>query len=946
MTNARISFLIIFLLSSLVTLGQKGTIRGTVIDDATGEPLFGTTVFIKGTTLGAQTDFEGNYQIKAEAGTYDLQFSFITYRTITLSGIVVKANDVKLIELVRLQEDVSELEEVVVTANVIRVTETALLTVKKKSANLMDGISSESFKKIGASDAASAVSKVPGVSVQGGKYVFVRGLGDRYTKTTLNNMEVPGLDPDRNTIQLDLFPTNIIDNIVVIKSFTGDLPADFTGGIVNIDPKDFPTERVFNVTGSVGYNPSMHFKNNYLNYKGGKLDLLGMDDGTRELPISSQATIPSPIGDQPELTNITRKFNKTFTPSEETSKPNYSFGISLGNQRSLGSNTIGYNGAITYQNTTTFNQNVVNNNIYQKRSADNTYNELDTSRTDSGNEGNNNVLIGGLFGGAFKTQSSKIRFTSLIIQNGESTSSIYHRENLFDNLNSSIRYVMGYSERSIANFLLAGEHYIDPIATTIEWKVSPTFSSIEDKDIRSFPFFIAEDGSLSLQSSETGDPNRQWRFLDESNISSKLDITRQFNFQGRPSKLKIGSAHVLKERDFSIDNFDFLISNSDAIDLNNDPNSLLLSQNVYNNGTGTYVRGGYQGSNTYNSTIQNFASYLSSELAVTKEFKAILGVRGESYTQRYTGGDQDYFNSDGAQGKFLDNEKVLESLKFFPTANLVYSFTENMNFRASYSKTIARPSFKEKSIAQISDPISGTIWIGNLDLVETDINNYDLRWEQFMEAGQTIAISAFYKTFQNPIEVQVYSSAVQNNFTARNNGDASVLGVEFELRKNLDFIYPTLNNFSVNLNTSFIQSRLKIGQEEKDDRALNLRDGEKLEDYRAMQGQSPYLINLGLSYDKPEIGWEAGLFYNVQGPALAIVGTGNVPDIYNVPFHSLNATIKKSVGEERKTNVSLRINNILNGKVGTETRSYNTDDRVVSSRQPGTTFTFAFSYSL
>ncbi|MEQ8425198.1 MAG: carboxypeptidase-like regulatory domain-containing protein, partial [Cyclobacteriaceae bacterium] len=234
-------------------LAQKGIIRGKIIDKENGEGLYGATAIISGTSTGGAADFDGNYSIEGvEPGIYEVQYSFVSYQTQTVTGIEVKAGEVTLID-VTLSTDIQELEEVVVTARVIRDNESALMTVRRKSPNVMDGISSQSFRKIGDSNAASAIQRVPGVSVQGGKYVFVRGLGDRYSKSTLNDVDIPGLDPDRNSIQIDIFPTNIIDNMVVLKSFTADKLADFTGGVVDIETKDFPEERQWVINGSLGY---------------------------------------------------------------------------------------------------------------------------------------------------------------------------------------------------------------------------------------------------------------------------------------------------------------------------------------------------------------------------------------------------------------------------------------------------------------------------------------------------------------------------------------------------------------------------------------------------------------------------------------------------------------------------------------------------------------------
>lgn len=289
-----ISVLLVLLLPAL-SFAQKGIIRGTVTDASNGEALFGVNVVIEGTSIGAVTDFDGKFQINADPGTYNIQASFVTYRTVTIEGVAVDAGEVKIIDNISLAEDVEQLGEVVVTAKAIRSTEAALLAVKRKSPNVLDGISSANFRKIGDSDAASAVKRVPGISVEGGKYVYIRGLGDRYTKSILNGVDIPGLDPDRNSLQMDLFPTGIIDNIMVTKSFTADLPADFTGGMINIDTKEFPEEPTFDISIGGSFNPAMHFNSNYLTYKGGNTDFLGFDDGTRGNPADKYSSNEIPL---------------------------------------------------------------------------------------------------------------------------------------------------------------------------------------------------------------------------------------------------------------------------------------------------------------------------------------------------------------------------------------------------------------------------------------------------------------------------------------------------------------------------------------------------------------------------------------------------------------------------------------------------------------------------
>ncbi len=273
--------------------GGFGTVRGRIIDDKTGKSVYGAEIQLLKSSI--ESDVDGKFELKAAVGTYNLSISLANYADLNLTDIVVKIGEVTTIGDVRLSPVTESMTAVRISVKRMQNTESALLTSKRMAPNLIDGISAASFKRIGDGDAASAMKRVTGVSIEGGKYVYVRGLGDRYTKTTMNGVDIPGLDPDRNSIQMDLFPTAVIDNIVVSKTFTADMPADFTGGIVDLATKDFPSKKSFNVSFGLGYNPAMHLQSDYLDYEGSSTDFLGFDNGKRRNPTKGLNQIPSVV---------------------------------------------------------------------------------------------------------------------------------------------------------------------------------------------------------------------------------------------------------------------------------------------------------------------------------------------------------------------------------------------------------------------------------------------------------------------------------------------------------------------------------------------------------------------------------------------------------------------------------------------------------------------------
>ncbi len=957
MKRTSILFLLVILqLLAGFAFAQTGTIRGAIYEQATGEPLYGVSVLIKETATGSVTDFEGKFELKIAPGTYSLQFSYISFSAVELTGVEVKPGATVVLGDILMVDEASELETVTIAASAIRTTESALLSVKRNAANLLDGISASTFKQIGDGDAASAIKRVTGVSIEGGKYIYVRGLGDRYTKTVLNGMDIPGLDPDRNAIQMDIFPTNVIDNILVSKSFTAELPADFTGGVVDIETKDFPEEKVRTLSVSGGFNPSMHFNSSYLTYDGGKTDWLGYDDGTRAIPTGGRSDIPQ-FGDvvgNPntpaglEFQETLRGFNKTLGGYRTNSLMDYGLSFSLGDQLAKPKVTWGYNFSFTYKNETEFYQDA-EFNLFAKPRESNLM-ELEPLERQTGDYGVNNVMLGGLAGIAMKTNSSKFKVNLLHLQNGESKAGEFDfiNTNLGSNFEAK-QYNLEYSERTLTSILLAGSHFLKGKDWEINWKIAPTRSTMNDPDIR-FTRFRLPNNTVST---EVGLPTRIWRDLEEDNLVGRLDLAKSMTLFRRSAKLKFGSSYILKNRDFNIQSFQFSTGN---IVLNGDPNTILDEANLFSPSNRNGVRHNPDfipvNPNNYQSDLTNIAGYVSAEASPIANLKAIVGLRMEKFTQYYTGTNQ------GAT-IVLDNDKLLDDLDFFPTVNLIYNLKENQNLRFSASRTIARPSFKEMSYAEILDPITGRTFIGGLfpetsnggteilwdgNLTSTRIANFDLRWEAFHERGQMLSLSSFYKSFDKPIEIVQFLSD-PGSFQPRNVGNGTVLGVELEFRKSLKFITPSFEKFFWNTNVTVTESRIKMSESELRSRRLTAREGENVDNSRDMAGQAPYIINTGLSYQSFSTGWEAGIFYNVQGSTLNWVGFGNRTDTYTVPFNSLNFNLNKTFGADERIQAGLGVQNILNAKREMVFKSFGAEDQLFTSLAPGTKIDLRFSFN-
>ncbi|MEX0968077.1 MAG: TonB-dependent receptor [Bacteroidia bacterium] len=959
--------LIVLFTFSTTLIYAEGIIRGTVHEEGTGEPLIGATIAIKGTTSGTITDLEGKFSIETSAGLKDLQISYISFQTLTIEGVEVKDNEVIVLDNISLKSSSYQLKEAVVTARVVRTSEAALMTVKKQSPVILDGISSAKMQLTGDATAVEAAKRVTGVSIEDGKYVYVRGLGDRYSKTTLNHVDIPGLDPDMNTIQMDIFPTNLIDNMMVSKNFTADMPADFTGGMMNIETKAFPEEKFFTISLGTAYNPDMHLNSDYLGYKGGSTDFLGFDDGTRALPeIADQKNIPTPISghSKDEVNNFVKSFNPELSATPQTSLMDISASISFGNQISLGKDkenrkrdsklgyifSLSYNSGYQYYDDVTYGE-------YQ-RNIDINQTELRYATLQNGTLSERNILAGALGGLAYKTQYSKFRLTAMRLQNGQKTAGKFRIDNNGEAVGQSGYFAesdnLEYNERSLTNLLLNGTHVLKKSGWEIDWRLSPTYSTSDDPDIRKTAFTFSPNDT-SFNAGAGGNPARIWRSLNEVNATAKVDVIKTYKFTGNDAKLKFGASHTYKQRDYEILFFDIQFFGSQSWS-NPNPSIVLNPDNLYpNQPNSIYYQSGNNSPNpnAYESNVQNSGLYISNEFNLHPKFKSILGLRAENFVQRHTGRDQAFASGDMQNGRNLNNDKVLESMDLFPSANFIYSLTENQNLRATYSRTIARPSFKELSFAQILDPITNRIFNGSLftygdwdgNLVETHIENLDLRWELFLKGGQIFSISAFAKQFDNPIElVRIPEQQTSTEYQPRNVGDGLLYGIELEIRKKLDFIAQSLSNFRIDGNVTFVKSQIEMSATEFNSRKTYLKTGEEIEETRQMAGQSPYVVNAGFGYSHSELGLDAGLFYNAKGSTLYIVGAGLFPDIYLEPFHGLDFSINKKLGEEKNTVVDFKVSNILNDRRETVYRSFEASDQIFSSLNPGRTFSIGISH--
>lgn len=964
-------------------------VSGTIVDAGTKEPIYGVRIDINGQGK-AKTDYDGNYSLKLTSGTYTFKASndLDGYKEQEFEITVIKGEDLRVdFEMTTSITELIQVEVVHYKTDGPSQSDAEAQKKREEAEGTTEELSKEAISRTSPPTAVEAVQMIPGASVQDGRDVYMRGLGDRYTKTILNGMEIPGLDPDRNTVQLDIFPAVLIDNISVYKSATPNLTADFTGGLINIQTIDLPSSETVYFSGSLGFNNRATFNDQFFMYNGGKFDFLGFDDGSRKLPISSTKPIPNPAVSSDYTYQATNAFNKTMATSEAFAFMNQAYSAAYGNQKVIKMKKdttqtwrYGYNAVVNYRNTNTLFENV-QFNVFVKES-DSTQNELFRDKTSIGHMAQNNVLWTGLFSQGFKFKKSKYSATLFHTQNGTKSAAQLRDVNFDSNQAVLLKEGLQFTQRSVSNLNISGTHILDTVGQwKLKWNLAPTYSRIADPDIRST---VVEESDVPGPNGEQvylwneavgTEVRRIFRTLNEVNVSGRLDFEYEYSGgkDSTKSSIAFGGLNTYKHRTFDVNEYIFsLYSMSNTVP--NDPNWFFENSNLWtpSKGSGVYAIGQQEKANLYDATQNITSAYAMHTWSVDSSFQVTYGARFEHNTNWYTG------ESSNGQVRYI-NQKVADTFNILPSVNMVYKikqaakdtarFEKTTNFRAAYTQTVARPSFREISISQIYDPIQGRRYLGNIDLLPTLIHNADVRWETFFGRTELISLSAFYKHFINPIEIAA-NIAAPNEFKPVNAGSADVYGAEFEIKKMIGFRSESNrhNHLMVGANMAYIISRIDMrevkttigGQEftEKELREKSARAGEVIGNYRPMYGQAPYVINSFVNYQNDSLGLMVNVSYNVQGKKLSVIGIGINPDVYEQPFHSLNLKVTKYIGKpmmnvksgnmeaKPRWQVGLQGMNLLNNARRRFYESYQAESQVFDYFHPGITITGSVSYTI
>lgn len=942
--QSRFILLMFVMVFPMCVFAQSGAIKGSVKDGTSGEAVVGANVVIAGTAIGNIADINGEFQIpKVKAGTYTLIISFISYKTDTIKNVTVYPDQTTVIDT-KLFEETTELTEVVVTGAKVTNTDLSVITEIRKADLVAVGISSQQISMSQDRDAAQIAKRIPGVTIIGGRFINVRGLNERYNTVLLNGIIAPSSEVDTKAFSFDLIPSSMIDRMMVYKSGSPELPGEFAGAVINIDTKSTVDDNSLSINFTGGFRAGTTF-GDFQTYKGSGTDWLGFDNGTRQLPsdFPSQNLGNLLVSEQgvQQLTEASKSLSNNWSTQKKTAMPDFRTTINYSHIGTLFGKRL--------SNVTAFNYSNTRQRIEESKNYYDDFNET-TKKSPyryafRDVRDMTNVRVGIISNFILELNpSNKIEFRNLFNQMGMSqvtTREGVEQVNGWDNKNLALNYL----QRSIYLGQVSGKHSLTD-RLNANWTLAYASTNADQPDYRRTrsqrPTGTNEPFAVQVPSNaSTLDAGRFYSELSEHTYTNAVNFDYKLNpgeEETKQSKVSFGYYAAYTERDFSARWFAYSYSRPDNV-----PNQTFFEQHNFQNifvpanigfsstiGSGPYfiLKEGTNFTDKYDANNIFGAGYASVTFPIGA-FRVASGVRYEYNRQE--------LNSYETSGKPLTISNPISSI--LPFMNVAYNINEKHLVRIAYSKTVNRPVFRELAPFNFYDFDRNANLYGNPDLKTADIHNIDLRWENYPSKSESITVGIFYKHFINPIEQELVGGS-NLIYTFTNAKSAQSFGAEVEVRKS--FASFTNNNFlqkfSTVLNAAIIDSEINLG---------NVTNQEQK---RAMQGQSPYIINASLAYNDVETGWQANVSYNVFGKRIFAVGDNSENrDQYEMPRNQLDFTVSKTLGQ--RFEIKAGIQDILNQKYrliqdSDRDHKINNVDETIQDYRPGQYVNLGVTYRI
>ncbi len=901
---------------SAADAGPPGTLKGRIVSSENGAPIANARVFVSGTPLDLRTNANGEFQASVPAGAYAISVIAADYSAQTIDGLAVVAEQ-ETTRDIELTPAGLMLPEFVVLEPYIEGSLAAFVEEKRTSFAVTEILGAEQISRAGDSDAASALRRVTGLTLVDGKFVYVRGLGERYSSVLLNGAQIPSPDPTRKVVPLDLFPTEILSGIVIQKTFTADMPGEFGGGTVQLRTKSYPDDFFFKLSGTLGYAQGTTGSDG-LRYDGGSRDWTGYDSGDRDLPASiAQATAAGAalrLGTPPngfsadQLNSFGRDLASNYNTSVETIKPNTGFTVSIGDSFDLpGERIVGYLGSVRYSQGWDTTDEIrrgfapTANNVLVQTS------ELLRQKTER------SIELSAFFNAGIEfAPGQSLRSTTVFLR--QTTDEARVDEGYPEDPNDVAQFTkLEWVENELFAQQLGGEHeFPNWLGLVVDWQYTYATAARDAPNTREYRYELNQQANEFILSSRSDGNLTSFGLLDDTNKDALINLKLPIEFDNTSTiTLLAGAQQLERSRESGIQRFQFLADSRDgslarSVELRrNRPDVIFAPENFGPNGW--TVRDATRPDDAYTADQSLDAVYLGIDGDWRDEFRVTVGARQEKNDQSARSR-----SFDGSEAPLLSEIATDDVL---PSASAVWVQSEASQWRLGYSETVSRPEFRELTPAAFIDPLLDSTTLGNPDLLPASITSYDFRWEYYFSDSESLTIALFLKDFVNPIE-QVQLAGSGELFSFANAASATNYGAEVDVYKTFGFANDwdwldgvwmlgdlDWSKFYVSGNYAYIKSEVDLGASA----------GIGTNAQRPLQGQSPYVVNLQLGWQDPDAGTDWTLLFNRFGARISTAGTAGAPDVYEEPFGQLDFVFSQSLPYDLK--LKLRLRNLLDPTV-------------------------------
>lgn len=856
----------------------EGAIKVRVVSAETGKPIKDAQVFLSGSKQKLRTDEQGQVMATVPAGRYSVSLLHNAYSSQTQDEVDIKNAQTTDLSF-KLTPAGVELAEYVVLEPHLAGTVASVIEEQRTATSVATVLGAEQFSRAGDSDAASALRRASGLTLVGGQFIFIRGLGERFSTTLVNGAAIPSPDPTRRVVPMDLFPTNILESVLVQKTYSPDRQAEFAGGTVELRTRGIPDAFFFNLNLQAGVNDNTTFQDG-LTYKGGGADFTSYDDGARALPDSLSDVIKdgnlqpasafNPNGVTPgQLERIGENLSGVWDVNRNKRGPDTGFQASMGDSFSYGDFRLGYITAAGWKQEFR-KQNEINREFASSRLIETQ--DLDVQRS------LREVAVTGYAATELEYKDTHRLFAKTMFLR-QSVDEARISQGFVDSETTELRRtrLRFFSNQLLMN-QFGGEHRLDWLKDfTINWLYTDATANRDEPKTRDYRYdlsaqtgqyiFSQRADSNVITFADLVDKDQSWRL--DGKLPLQLSPFHHLTLTG-------GFITQNKSRDASANRFSYFRFGPDASNtaITSQPSVESILQPQHIGANGFQLRDVTRLSDQYTATQNLFAYYGKLDLLSYDRVNITGGLRWEDNDQKVN----TFLRS-------LPTTAQLNRIDMLPSVVATFFITDKQQLRAGFSQTLSRPDFRELSSAPFFDMNTNQETVGNPLLKQTAITNWDLRWEYYLSPTENIFAGFFWKDLTNPIELVAQPGTGALN-TYQNAAKANVYGFEWEILKKLDFVHPTLQNFYVGGNYTWSQSNVELTAQNLIAQTTN---------NRPLQGHSEHIVNFQLGYDNPKWKTQATLLYNVSSKRIMAAGVQTAPDKYEQPYHQLDFVFSQNL---------------------------------------------------